>query len=82
MIPYKAPDVSPFERPLTSHELRSFATPFSTFEERSFWLPHISIVDLLMPRVSEAARIWDGKLLAAIPFLSRYGGVRVIKLTK
>jgi len=83
LIPYKSPDVSPFERPLTSQELQTFAAPFKHVEERSFWLPHINVVNVFLPRrFHEAACKIDGKILASMPFLSRYAGVRVLKLTK
>ena len=83
LIPYKSPDVSPFERPLTSQELQAFAAPFKYVEERSFWLPHINVVNVFLPRrFHEAAYKIDGRILASVPFLSRFAGVRVLKLTK
>lgn len=83
LIPYKSPDVSPFERPLTSQELQAFAAPFKHVEERSFCLPHINVVNVFFSRwFHEAAYKIDGKLLASLPFLSPYAGVRVLKLTK
>jgi SAM-dependent methyltransferase len=82
LIPYKSPDVSPFERPLTSEELDTFAAPFSLVEERGFYLPHVPIVKLLFPRFTNVAYEWDGKILAAIPLLTRYAGIRVLKLRK
>jgi SAM-dependent methyltransferase len=82
LIPYKSPDVSPFERPLTSEELDSFAAPFKLVEKRAFYLPHVPIVGSLFPRFIKAAYEWDGKILSAISFLNRYAGIRVLKLTK
>ena len=82
LIPYKQPDVSPFERPLTSEELDSFAAPFNLVEKRAFYLPHVPIVNLLFPRLNYVARAWDGKILAAVPLLAKYAGIRVLKLTK
>ena len=82
LIPYKSPDVSPFERPLTSEELESFSAPFSLMEQRAFYLPHVPLVKLLYPRLNNVACKWDGRMLAAMPFLKRYAGVRVLKLKK
>ena len=82
LIPYKSADVSPFERPLTSKEIDSFAAPFKLVEKRAFFLPHVPIVGLLFPRLIRKACEWDGKILAAMPFLTRYAGIRVLRLTK
>lgn len=82
LIPYRSPDVSPFERPLTWKELCSFAAPFKLVEKRAFLLPHVPVVTLLLPRLTKAAYEWDGKVLSAIPLLTKYAGIRVIKLTK
>ena len=82
LIPYRSPDVSPFERPLTSEELHSFAAPFTLVAKRSFWLPHVPLVGSFFPRLTKAAYEWDGRILSALPFLNRYAGIRVIKLRK
>jgi SAM-dependent methyltransferase len=82
LIPYKDPDLSPYERPLTSKELDSFAAPFSIVERRAFCFPHIPLVNLLFPRLNKLAWKLDGKILSAMPFLNRYGVIQVLKLRK
>jgi SAM-dependent methyltransferase len=84
LIPYQSPDVSPFERPLTTVELRSFAARFKVRAWRAFLLPFVNVVQVvpaLQSWVHPSYR-WDKRLLSAMPWLSRYGGIRVIALTK
>ncbi len=44
MIPWQSPDVSPFERPLTTRELRHFAREFSWERHRHFLLAGFNLV--------------------------------------
>jgi SAM-dependent methyltransferase len=84
LIPYRAPDISPYERPLTDPELTRFATGFSSWSVRAFGLPHVQIGPLL-PVVKNYWRAlydWDRRLLDRIPWLARYSSIRVIALTK
>src|SRR5262249_30192665 len=48
-IPYRAPDVSPYERPLTSAELERFAAPFRRGQTRAFSLPFVNLAQALPP---------------------------------
>jgi SAM-dependent methyltransferase len=84
LIPYRAPDISPFERPLTDSELREFAAPFSSVRARAFNLPHVPL-GALLPMVKKKPDLLyrsDRTLLHAIPALSYYAGIRVIEVTK
>lgn len=84
LIPYRAPDISPYERPLTDRELERFATGFSTWSVRAFLLPHVQVGEKL-PVVKKYWRglyDMDRKALHAAPWLERYAGIRVISLTK
>jgi SAM-dependent methyltransferase len=84
LIPYRAPDISPYERPLTDAELQRFATGFSSASVRAFGLPHVQIGPLL-PIVRQYWRTlyaWDRRLLDWMPALERYASIRVISLTK
>jgi SAM-dependent methyltransferase len=84
LIPYRAPDISPYERPLTDAELDRFAAAFQSRTVRAFGLPHVQIGPLL-PIVKNYERAlygWDRRLLAAMPPLARYASIRVIALTK
>jgi SAM-dependent methyltransferase len=84
LIPYHAPDISPFERPLTDQELRTFAAPFSSARLRAFGLPHVQLGRLL-PVVNKRVDLLyrsDQVLLERLPALAYYAGIRVIELTK
>lgn len=84
LIPYRAPDISPYERPLTDAELERFARPFQSWSRRAFGLPHVQIGRLL-PLVKHYWRTlyaWDRRVLDRLPWLTRYASIRVIALTK
>jgi ubiquinone/menaquinone biosynthesis C-methylase UbiE len=84
LIPYRAPDISPYERPLTDGELTRFATGFSSWSVRAFALPHVQVGQVL-PVVRNYWRALyetDRAILERVPSLSRYASIRVISLTK
>jgi SAM-dependent methyltransferase len=84
LIPYRAPDISPFERPLTDAELAHFARRFSSARSKAFTLPFINAA-MLIPKIRRNPD-WlyglDARLLARFPFLRHYASVRVIELVK
>lgn len=83
-IPYQAPDVSPFERPLTSQELERFAARFSRHRIRPFSLPFVNLTQAVPPLrryIHESYRL-DGALLKRAPSLHAYSGIRVIEVEK
>jgi SAM-dependent methyltransferase len=84
MIPYRAPDVSPFERPLTDGELRQFAASFRALRTRAFTLPHVSVATVVpaLRRLIHPFHRIDGMALRAFPWLAPYAGIRVIELVK
>ena len=84
LIPYRSPDVSPYERPLTDSELRRFGEGFSKYRARGFWLPYINLARILpiYDQLIHPMAKFDGMLLRRIPALGHYAGVRVIELTK
>lgn len=84
MIPYRAPDVSPFERPLTTKELKDFARGFTIRAWRAFSLPFVNVtwvVPALRPYIHQAYKV-DKQLLGAMTWLSHFGAIRVIALEK
>jgi len=84
LIPYRAPDISPYERPLTDAEIERFARGFTSCQVRAFALPHVQVGSKL-PVVKKYWRElheMDKGLLRRLPWLSRYASVRVISLTK
>jgi SAM-dependent methyltransferase len=84
LIPYHAPDLSPYERPLTDGELRRFATGFSQCSMRAFGLPHVQVGQVLpiAKRYWRTWHAWDRALLDRAPWLRRYASVCVIALKK
>ena len=84
MIPYRQPDVSPFERPLRSDEIERFASRFRTCSAREFELPFVSVLSVCgAPRAAQArAYELDRRLLARFPVLRPYASVLVFEVTK
>jgi SAM-dependent methyltransferase len=84
LVPYRAPDISPYERPLTDAELQRFAAGFSSGSVRPFALPHVQVGQKL-PVVKRHWRTlygMDRAILRRAPGLARYASIRVISLTK
>jgi SAM-dependent methyltransferase len=83
-IPYRAPDVSPFERPLTSAELARFAAPFTRMRTRAFSLPFVNLTQALPPlrRYIHGAYRLDGAILKRLPALEPFSGIRVLEVVK
>jgi SAM-dependent methyltransferase len=83
LIPYHAPDVSPYERPLTREELAQFAQPFRSVRSRAFVLPHVALAQVLpgMRRHVGPAYRLDRALLRFKP-LEYYAGARVFEVVK
>jgi SAM-dependent methyltransferase len=84
LIPYRAPDVSPFERPLTSPELRAFAAGFIVRAWRAFSLPFVNVVQIVKPldRYVVPAYALDRSLLKRFPLLDLFSSIRVFALQK
>ena len=83
-IPYRAPDVSPYERPLTSVELQRFAAPFRRARTRAFSLPFVNLTQALPPlrRYIHGAYRLDGAILKRLPSLAPFSGIRVLEVVK
>lgn len=84
LIPYRAPDVSPYERPLTDAELRLFAAGFASVRARAFGLPHVAlgqVLPIVRKRVNPLYRL-DRSALRLIPALSHYAGIRVFEVSR
>jgi SAM-dependent methyltransferase len=84
LIPYRAPDVSPFERPLTEAELRQFAEGFTGYRSRAFSLPFVNLAAVVpfMRKWIHALYRVDGAVLERAPFLRCYAAVRVFEVRK
>ena len=84
LIPYKAPDVSPYERPLTDPELEQFGRPFASARTLAFLLPHVQLASVLPVVKHQIYPLYnsDGALLKAVPALRHFAGIRVLELTK
>lgn len=84
LVPYRAPDISPYERPLTDPELRAFTAPFSSVHVRAFGLPYVQAGQLLPVVKKRVSALYesDAALLRRFPSLRYYAGIRVIQVTK
>lgn len=84
LIPYRAPDISPYERPLTDDELDLFTRGFSAKRLRPFLLPHVQLGQVLPVLKDYWMRLYesDAVLLRAVPALQHFAGIRVIEVTK
>jgi len=84
LIPYQAPDVSPFERPLTDRELEDFAGAFSEYRSKAFTLPYINLAQILPVVNRHCTPLYrlDGKILGHFPSLAYYATTRVIEMVK
>jgi SAM-dependent methyltransferase len=84
LVPYRAPDISPYERPLTDAELKAFGAPFASATTRPFLLPFVRVVELLPSMAAHVPRSYraDRMLLRKFPWLRHYAGIRVIEVTK
>jgi SAM-dependent methyltransferase len=84
LVPYHAPDVSPFERPLTTPELDDFGLAFRRVTMRPFMLPFVNItrvVPALRRHIHSAHRL-DGAIIKRVPSVERLTGIRVLELVK
>ena len=84
LIPYRAPDISPFERPLTDPELALFSKPFSKTRLRPFLLPHVQLASVIPVVKDQIYPLYnsDDALLRAMPALQHFAAIRVMELTK
>jgi SAM-dependent methyltransferase len=84
LIPYRAPDVSAHERPLTTAELRQFASPFQRFAIRRFPLPFVNLVEHVPPlrRYTFSAYRLDGAIMRHFPSIAPLPAVSVVEAGK
>jgi SAM-dependent methyltransferase len=83
LIPYTAPDVSPYERPLRNSELDQFSRRFSLGQSRSFSLPFVNLIEVLgLDFLLHPAIAVDGAIIKSLPFLGRYGSIKVFEIVK
>ena len=84
LVPYRSPDVSPFERPLTDPELDSFGTIFEKGRTRSFLLPYVRVAQKLPIKRAQLRALYakDARFLQRFPSMKYYASVRVLELVK
>jgi SAM-dependent methyltransferase len=83
LIPYRAPDVSPFERPLRDDDLDAFTSGrFMQRRVRSFRLPFVSLARITGHGRSARLFEWDRALLQRWPRLQHLAAVRVFELER
>jgi SAM-dependent methyltransferase len=83
-IPYHAPDISPFERPLTTPEVERFSARFRSRSMRAFSLPFVNVVGAIptLRAYVPAAHRLDGAALSRLPALAPFSTIRVFELRK
>jgi SAM-dependent methyltransferase len=85
LIPYRSPEVSPYERPLSDCELEEYARDFSSYRSKAFLLPTTSVVNVLPPLerrfIHQSYRL-DAAVLRRFPALAFYATTRVVEMVK
>jgi SAM-dependent methyltransferase len=84
LVPYRAPDISPYERPLTDGEIKTFSAGFRQGRSRIFGLPPLRAAELI-PRFRDRIDGWyraDRWMLAHHAWLGRYAAIRVFEIFK
>jgi ubiquinone/menaquinone biosynthesis C-methylase UbiE len=83
-IPYQQAAVSPFERPLTTRELRRFAARFAASAWRPFSLPFVRLAHVVPPlrRHVHAAHALDAAILQRLPKAAPFCATRVLHVCK
>jgi SAM-dependent methyltransferase len=84
LIPYRAEDVSDYERPLTDVELRRFAAGFRDVRSRAFSLPFINVAQVVPALRRHVLGLYkvDGAILRRTRALDSFAGIRVIAMRK
>ena len=85
LIPYRPPDISPYERPLTDKELKTFAEGFSSYSTRGFNFPTTEVLKILpfLPRkCKEISSQIDQSVMNVFPRLKHFTETRVMELIK
>lgn len=84
LIPYRQPDISPFERPLLRSEIEEFSRGFRPGRRREFMLPFIAAARILRAPVAWQERLYalDRRILARYPRLRYYATITVFELMK
>jgi SAM-dependent methyltransferase len=84
LIPYRQPDVSPFERPLLHSEIDAFRQPFRLGRQREFMLPFVAASRILGAPLSlqNRLRAIDRRLLDKYSWLRYYATITVFELFK
>lgn len=84
VIPYRTPDVSPFERPLRRDELGAFASRFARWHSRDFELPFVPLGRLArLPRSAQRRlQKMDARLLQQWPKLGHFASIQVFEVVR
>jgi len=75
-------DISEDEHPLTRDEFRTFQEGFDSDGLRFFRLPFVPLVQRAIPKTTRTVLRTSDFLLRALPALSRYATVAVVRLRK
>ena len=83
LVPYQSPDISPYERPLTDKELRTFGEGFSAYSSRGFTFPTSEVLDKisLLRKCRKISSQIDQSVMRLFPRLTHFAGKRIVELT-
>jgi SAM-dependent methyltransferase len=84
LIPYRQPDISPYERPLRRAEIDEFGRRFESSRSRMFGLPFVRAAELLRTSKTIQGKSYalDARLIARYPALRTCASVIVFELHK
>jgi len=84
LIPYRQPDISPFERPLRFDEIVSFSSRFSSYEHREFEMPFVQLMRVCHVGPALLRRVYqlDVQLLRRFPHLRHFASGIVFQVRK
>jgi SAM-dependent methyltransferase len=84
LIPYRQPDISPYERPLRRCDVDAFGSRFERGRARVFGLPFVRGAELLRTSTAVQRRSYalDAHLIARYPALRGYASMIVFEVRK
>lgn len=84
LFPWRDPDVSPYEHPLTRADIEFLRAGFASSSIRAFVLPHVTLAERLRfgSAVVDRSYQLDKRILNHVPRLAGFAAIRVIELSK
>jgi SAM-dependent methyltransferase len=82
LVPYRQPDISPYEHPLRNADVAAFAAAFDEWRRRDFELPATRLATILKlcSKAQTHLRRWDHAALARWPLLQKFAAMTVFEV--